>query len=164
MVASDGETIRTVDGASAARSAQHKGINAPGVALPASALTAKDADDLRFGLALGVDLVALSFVQTRDDLERTRAVMREAGRPDVPLHREDRAAAGGGAALDELLEACDGIMIARGDLGLEVPLERVPRVQTRGDAAARARGAAGDRGDRGARLDADRSRGRRGPR
>ena len=52
---------------------EHKGINAPGVALPASAVTAKDADDLRFGLSLGVDLVALSFVQTADDVLQAQA-------------------------------------------------------------------------------------------
>src|SRR5688572_6193957 len=63
---------------------QHKGINAPGVALAAAALTEKDAEDLRFGLALGVDLVAMSFVQTADDVRAALDVMREAGRT-VPL-------------------------------------------------------------------------------
>ncbi len=138
VAGSDGQAIRavTVHGGPLA---PHKGINAPGVALAASALTPKDVDDLRLGLALGVDLVALSFVQTRDDLERTRAVMREAGRPDVPLIAKierPRAA----ERLGDLLEACDGIMIARGDLGLEVPLERVPRIQREATLAARARG------------------------
>ena len=62
----------------------HKGINAPGVALPPSALTAKDEDDLRFGLELGVDFVALSFVQTADDVRRARATIDGAG-GRVPL-------------------------------------------------------------------------------
>lgn len=138
VAASDGETIRTVT-VHGGLLGPHKGINAPGVALAASALTGKDIEDLRLGLALGVDLVALSFVQARDDLERARAVMREAGRPEVPLIAKierPRAA----ERLPELLEACDGIMIARGDLGLEVPLERVPRIQREATLAARARG------------------------
>jgi pyruvate kinase len=118
---------------------EHKGINAPGVTLPASALTPKDADDLRFGLALGVDLVALSFVQTPDDLRAARAVMVEGGRPDVPLVAKiERPQAVD--RLDGILQACDGVMIARGDLGLEVPLERVPRVQKQVTEAARCAG------------------------
>jgi len=138
VMASDGESIRAVT-VHGGLLGPHKGINAPGVALAASALTAKDAEDLRLGLALGVDLVALSFVQTRDDLERTRAVMREAGRSGVPLVAKiERPQAA--ERLPELLEACDGIMIARGDLGLEVPLERVPRIQREATLAARARG------------------------
>jgi pyruvate kinase len=138
VAASNGETIRTVT-VHGGPLGPHKGINAPGVALAASALTPKDIEDLRLGLALGVDLVALSFVQTRDDLERTRAVMREAGCPDVPLIAKiERPRAAGN--LTGLLEACDGIMIARGDLGLEVPLERVPRIQREATLAARARG------------------------
>lgn len=136
--ATDGEAIRAVI-VHGGPLGPHKGINAPGVALAASALTPKDVEDLRLGLALGVDLVALSFVQTRDDLERTRAVMREAGRPDVPLIAKiERPEAV--ERLPQLLEACDGIMIARGDLGLEVPLERVPRIQREATLAARARG------------------------
>ena len=136
--ASDGATIRTtvVFGGPLG---QHKGINVPGVALAASALTDKDAEDLRFGLSLGVDLVALSFVQTPDDLARARAVMEEAGRPDVPLLAKiERPQAV--ANLDALLLASDGIMVARGDLGLELPLERVPGIQKRATEAARAAG------------------------
>jgi pyruvate kinase len=119
---------------------QHKGINAPGVALPASAMTDKDASDLRFGLGLGVDLVALSFVQVPEDLLRARAVMAEAGRPDVPLLAKiERPEAV--ANLDALLKVADGIMVARGDLGLELPLEQVPGVQKAATHAARAAGA-----------------------
>ena len=115
---------------------EHKGINVPGVMLPASALTPKDADDLRAGLAMGVDLVALSFVQTAEDLRATRQVMRDAGREDVPLIAKiERPAAV--ENLDAILAACDGIMVARGDLGLELPLERVPRVQKQVTEAAR---------------------------
>jgi pyruvate kinase len=105
----------------------NKGINAPGVALPASAVTEKDEHDLRFGLALGVDLVALSFVQTAEDVHRGRALMRDAGRVLPIVAKIERPAAVDN--LDEILAVADGLMVARGDLGLEMPLEQVPRVQ-----------------------------------
>jgi pyruvate kinase len=107
---------------------EHKGINAPGVALPASAITPKDVDDLRFGLQLGVDMVALSFVQTAADLRRARELMSDAGSTDVPLIAKlERPQALD--HLDEILDCSDAVMIARGDLGVEMPLERVPRAQ-----------------------------------
>jgi pyruvate kinase len=105
----------------------NKGINAPGVALPASAITAKDERDLRFGLELGVDLVALSFVQTAGDVERALSIMREAGRVVPAIAKIERPA--GVENLDSVLAVASGIMVARGDLGLEMPLEQVPRVQ-----------------------------------
>ncbi len=138
VIATDGTEIRTrvVHGTALG---ERKGINAPGVALPSAGLTAKDADDLRFGLALGVDMVALSFVQTAADLQAARAVMDSSGRVGVPLiakiERPQPL-----AHLDEVLDACDGVMVARGDLGLELPLERVPRVQKEITVRARARG------------------------
>ena len=102
---------------------EHKGINAPGVALPSNAITAKDEDDLRFGLELGVDLVALSFVQTPDDCHAARRIA-----PRLPLIAKiERPQAL--EHLDEILSAVDGVMVARGDLGLECPLEQVPRIQ-----------------------------------
>ncbi|MBP7775555.1 MAG: pyruvate kinase [Acidobacteria bacterium] len=107
---------------------EHKGINAPQVALPAGALTDKDVADLKFGLALGVDLVALSFVQSAGDLTSARALAVACGVPDVPLVAKlERPEAI--ARLDEILDHADAVMVARGDLGLEVPFERVPRVQ-----------------------------------
>jgi pyruvate kinase len=118
---------------------EHKGINAPGVPLPTSAITPKDVDDLRFGLALGVDMVAVSFVQTAADLRRARHLMIEANAADVPLMAKlERPQAL--EALDEILAACDAVMVARGDLGLEMPLERVPRAQKDITRAARRRG------------------------
>ena len=118
---------------------EHKGINAPGVPLPASAITPKDVDDLKFGLSLGVDMVAVSFVQTADDLRRARQIMAEAACGDVPLVAKlerpqalDR--------LDEIIATCDGVMVARGDLGLEMPLARVPRAQKEITRAGRRRG------------------------
>jgi pyruvate kinase len=106
---------------------QHKGINAPGVALPASAITEKDAADLRFGLDLGVDLVALSFVQTAGDVERALDIMRAANRTVPVIAKVERPAAV--ENIDSILDVAQGVMVARGDLGLELPLEQVPRVQ-----------------------------------
>ena len=118
---------------------ERKGINAPGVALPASGLTAKDLEDLRFGVAAGVDFVAMSFVQTADDLRQARAALAEAGAPDLPLVAKlERPEAV--ERLDEILHACDAVMVARGDLGLELPLETVPRVQKEITRRARALG------------------------
>ena len=117
---------------------QNKGINAPGVALPASAVTGKDARDLRFGLELGVDYVALSFVQTADDLRRARQVMEEAGRVVPLIAKIERPA--GMDNLGEILEHAQAVMVARGDLGLEMPLEQVPRVQKEVIRRARAAG------------------------
>jgi len=107
---------------------ERKGINAPGVALPASGLTAKDLEDLRFGVGSGVDFVAMSFVQTAGDLRQARAALGEAGAPNLPLIAKlERPEAVD--HLDEILHACDAVMVARGDLGLELPLETVPRIQ-----------------------------------
>ncbi|MCC7125291.1 MAG: pyruvate kinase [Acidobacteria bacterium] len=107
---------------------EHKGINAPGVPLPAVGVTEKDERDLAFGLALGVDIVALSFVQTAADIATARAITTREGRPDVPiiakLERPEAL-----EHLDAILSAANGVMVARGDLGLEIPLQRVPRVQ-----------------------------------
>lgn len=107
---------------------ERKGINAPGVPLPAAGVTDKDERDLAFGLALGVDVVALSFVQSAADIEAARRLTTREGRPEVPiiakLERPEAI-----ERLDEILEVADGVMVARGDLGLEIPLQRVPRVQ-----------------------------------
>ena len=107
---------------------EHKGINAPGVPLPTSAVTPKDVEDLRFGLSLGVDMVALSFVQTADDVRQARRIMAGVHAGDIPLIAKlERPLAL--EHLEEILAACDAVMVARGDLGLEMPLERVPRAQ-----------------------------------
>jgi pyruvate kinase len=135
---SDGTTVTTTVVAGETLG-EHKGINMPGVALPASALTAKDIEDLRFGLGHGVDMVALSFVQTAADLERTREVMAAQGGGRVPLIAKiERPAAV--TNIEEILAACDGVMVARGDLGLEMPFEQVPRVQKEITRCARRRG------------------------
>jgi len=106
---------------------ENKGINAPGVPLPTSAITLKDMEDLQFGLSLGVDLVALSFVQSADDMRRARQIV-EDNQGDVPLIAKiERPQALD--HLDEILACSDMVMIARGDLGLEMPLQRVPLAQ-----------------------------------
>jgi len=107
---------------------EHKGINAPGVELAASAITPKDADDLAFGLSLGVDMVALSFVQSAADLRQARQLLADAGKADTPLVAKlERPQAVD--RLTDILSVSDAVMVARGDLGLEMPLERVPPAQ-----------------------------------
>jgi pyruvate kinase len=107
---------------------ERKGINAPGVQLPAGGLTPKDLVDLDFGVRAGVDLVALSFVRSAADLRLSRQKLREAGAPHVPLVAKlERPEAV--EALEEILTEADAVMVARGDLGLELPLEHVPHVQ-----------------------------------
>ena len=117
---------------------EHKGINAPGVQLPASCITEKDASDLRFGLDLGVDFVALSFVQTADDMRRGKQLMGEAGRTVPIVAKIERPAAI--ENLDAILSEAHGVMVARGDLGLEMPLEQVPRIQKQIIRSARTQG------------------------
>jgi pyruvate kinase len=118
---------------------ERKGINAPNVPLPPSGVTPKDEEDLRWGLAAGVDLVALSFVQTAADLERARAIATDAGAPHVPLIAKlERPEAI--RRLPEICAAADAVMVARGDLGLELPLEHVPQVQKQVLKAARDHG------------------------
>jgi pyruvate kinase len=138
VIDSNGEEIRTevVHGASLG---EHKGINAPGLQLPAGDLTEKDRADLAFGAELGVDLVALSFVQTGGELAQARRLLTDAGRPQVPLIAKlERPQAID--HLDRILELSQGVMVARGDLGLEMPLEHVPRIQKEITRRARGRG------------------------
>jgi pyruvate kinase len=107
---------------------EHKGINAPGVALPADSLTGKDIEDLQVGVRIGVDFMALSFVRSAADLVAARAQLRAAGAPNLPLVAKlERPEAV--SQIDDILGEADAVMVARGDLGLELPLEQVPRVQ-----------------------------------
>jgi pyruvate kinase len=116
----------------------HKGINLPGVAVSAPALTGKDEEDLRWALATGVDIVAMSFVRSPDDAILARKIMSEAGRPGVPLIAKIEKPEAV-RVLPEIVDAFDGIMVARGDLGVELPLEQVPAVQSRAIGLARER-------------------------
>lgn len=106
-----------------------KGVNLPHTLLSVPAMTAKDGEDLRFGLKHGVDFVALSFVRQASDLVPLRGVMSEVGihRP-VIVKIEKREAV---ENLESIIASADGIMVARGDLGIEVPIERVPMIQKR---------------------------------
>jgi pyruvate kinase len=101
-----------------------KGVNVPSVLLPISPLTAKDRDDLAFGLGLGVDWVALSFVQRPEDIEEARALI--GTRAWIMAKLEKPAAI---EHLDGIVALSDGIMVARGDLGVELPPEQVPELQ-----------------------------------
>jgi pyruvate kinase len=107
----------------------HAGMNLPGSSVSAPCLTAKDVDDLRFALRLGVDLVALSFVRGPDDAAAVRAVMDEEGARVPVIAKLERPEAL--QRLEEVIDAFDGVMVARGDLGVETALERVPLVQKR---------------------------------
>ncbi|RAK59087.1 pyruvate kinase [Phenylobacterium hankyongense] len=113
----------------------HKGLNLPGNAIPIPALTDKDRLDLAFALKQGVDWVALSFVQRASDMAELRRLVE--GRAAVLAKIEKPAALD---VLDEILDLCDGIMVARGDLGVELAPEEVPVVQKQLVRAARLRG------------------------
>jgi pyruvate kinase len=115
----------------------HKGINLPGVSVSAPALTTKDEADLRWALALGVDVVALSFVRSPDDAALARKIMSEVGRQVPLIAKIEKPEAVG--VLPDIVDAFDGIMVARGDLGVELPLEQVPTVQKRAISLARER-------------------------
>ena len=107
----------------------NKGINLPGVAVNVPALSEKDEDDLRWALKLGVDMVALSFVRNASDIERVQEIMREEGRKIPVIAKIEKPQAV--ENLEEIIDAFDAIMVARGDLGVELPLEQVPIVQKR---------------------------------
>jgi pyruvate kinase len=117
---------------------ENQGINLPRVAVSAAAMTEKDAEDLMFGLSQDVDYVALSFVRRADDITHIRQLIAGAGKKTPVIAKIEKP-----EALDELngiLAACQGIMVARGDLGVEMPPEEVPVVQKQLIEAANAAG------------------------
>ena len=105
----------------------NKGINLPGVAVSVPAMSEKDIDDLRWGLRAGADFIALSFVRSAKDMDDVHAIMDEVGirRPVIAKIEKPQAVDN----LEEIVAAFDGIMVARGDLGVEMPIEEVPLVQ-----------------------------------
>ncbi len=128
VLSTSGERVRTrvlVGGAVS----DHKGLNVPAVRLSVPALSDKDEQDLRWALELRADLIAMSFVQGPDDAEPVRKIMDELGArlPLIAKIEKPQAV----DTLPEILEVFDGIMVARGDLGVELPLEQVPMVQKR---------------------------------
>jgi pyruvate kinase len=108
---------------------EHKGINLPGAAVQVPALTDKDRKDLDFGLRNGVDAVAVSFVRTAEDVlaAKRRIAERDSSVPVIAKLEKPQAI----EHLEEILEVADGVMVARGDLGVEMPAERVPIIQKR---------------------------------
>ncbi|WP_322008723.1 pyruvate kinase [Paraburkholderia sp. J12] len=116
------ETVVMVGG----RISDRKGVNVPGSRLPISPLTLKDRADLAFGLDLGVDWVALSFVQTAEDIDEARALIGDRAwimaKLEKPLAIDH---------LEQIVQRADGIMVARGDLGVELPAEQIPELQRR---------------------------------
>jgi pyruvate kinase len=113
----------------------NKGINLPGVAVSVPAMSEKDTEDLRWALRHGVDMVALSFVRSAKDIDLVHQVMDEEGRrvPVIAKIEKPQAVEN----LDEIIDSFDAFMVARGDLGVELPLEEVPLVQKRICTAAR---------------------------
>lgn len=103
-----------------------KGVNVPGVVLPISPLTEKDRKDLAFGLELGVDWVALSFVQRPEDLIEARKLVGDKAWIMAKLEKPSAI-----EQLEEIIELADGVMVARGDLGVELPPEQLPQIQRR---------------------------------
>lgn len=111
------------------KASNNKGINLPGVAVSVPALSDKDTEDLRWALHLGVDFIALSFVRSAADAEDVRKVMREEGIVIPVIAKIEKPQAIDN--IDEIVDAFDGLMVARGDLGVECPLEDVPLHQKR---------------------------------
>jgi pyruvate kinase len=109
--------------------AEQQGINLPGVALSIPALTEKDKVDLKFGLQQGVDAVALSFVRSADDIRMAKELMRKYGKSVPIIAKLEKPQAI--ERLEEILEIANAVMIARGDLGVELPPEQVPVIQKR---------------------------------
>ena len=127
VVRSDGQEI-VAEVEHGGRLKPRKGINVPGIRLPLSAVTDADMEEIGAAVAMGIDLLGVSFVQNGDDVRKARAVAYGHGAGDIGLVAKierpqalDR--------IDDILEASDAVMVARGDLGLEIPLEHVPRVQ-----------------------------------
>jgi pyruvate kinase len=120
----DGTSVRT-DVVSGGAIGDHKGINLPGVKVSLPSLTEKDLSDLHFGLTAGIDVVALSFVRVADDVQKLRD--RLGGRP-VPIVAKIEKPEGW-ENIEPILNVADGVMVARGDLGVEMALEKVPRIQ-----------------------------------
>ncbi len=126
VVSTDGTRVATTVEVPGAVS-NNKGINLPGVAVNVPALSEKDEADLRWGLGLGADLIALSFVRSADDIVRVHEIMAEEGRKIPVIAKIEKPQAVDN--LEGIIDAFDGIMVARGDLGVELPLEAVPIVQ-----------------------------------
>ncbi len=116
----------------------HKGVNLPGVHISTPSVTEKDKQDIRLGLELGMDLLAISFVRGPEDVLEARRMVRRAESDCLVIAKIEHPDAVD--SLDDILDVCDGIMVARGDLGVELPPERVPAIQKLAIQRANARG------------------------
>lgn len=105
----------------------NKGINLPGVAVSSPSVTQKDREDLKLGLSLGIDYVALSFVRSPDDIRKLRGVMSRYGKIVPIIAKIEKSEAVDD--IEEIIREADAIMVARGDLGVEIPSEDVPLIQ-----------------------------------
>ena len=123
-IASDDIAVRT-EVVTGGRIGDNKGINLPGVKVSIPSLTEKDLNDLHFGLTAGVDMIALSFVRTAADVQQLRD--RLGGRPISIIAKIEKPE--GWENIEPILSLADGVMVARGDLGVETALEKVPRIQ-----------------------------------
>ncbi len=129
VVSTDGKTEVTCEVVHGGWLSNKKGMNLPGVAVSAPALTPKDKDDATFAANEGVDFLALSFVRSAGDVKLLRALLGALGKNDIPIVAKIEKPEAI-AAIDEILEVVDAIMIARGDLGVEMPAEEVPLLQS----------------------------------
>ena len=107
---------------------ERKGVNVPNVAVRLPAITEKDKDDIRFGVEQGIDFIAASFVRNAECVLEIKAYLKELGAPYVPIIAKVENAEGI-TNIDEIIRAADGVMVARGDLGVEIPAEEVPYLQ-----------------------------------
>jgi pyruvate kinase len=110
---------------------EHKGINLPGASVNVPSLTEKDQEDIEFGVKHGVDMIAVSFVRTADDVRVAKRFIRERGSDAWVIAKLEKPQAVDESNLEEILDVSDGVMVARGDLGVEMPPEKVPVIQKR---------------------------------
>lgn len=116
----------------------HKGVNVPGAVLSMPYISQMDMDDILFGIEMGFDLIAASFVRCREDIEQLRKILRDHGSDMKIIAKIENMQ--GIQNLEEILQASDGVMVARGDMGVEIPLEEVPVLQKKMIKMANARG------------------------
>ena len=107
---------------------ERKGVNVPNVPVRLPALTKKDREDIIFGVEQGIDFIAASFVRSAEGILEIRALLKECGAPYIPIIAKIENAEGI-KNIDEIIHCADGIMVARGDLGVEIPAEKVPYLQ-----------------------------------
>ncbi len=106
----------------------HKGVNVPNVSIQLPSVTEKDIDDINFGCEMGVDFIAASFIRKARDIKEIRDLLHENGGENIQVIAKIESQEGVDN-VDSILEVTDGIMVARGDMGVEIPIEKVPIIQ-----------------------------------